>query len=54
LALYNSFGVLVNKTEHLYGTQIIIDRNDLPSGAYYFCIQQDNKTVVNDKLMLVD
>jgi hypothetical protein len=54
LEVYNSFGALVYKTEHLYGIQIIVDRNSLPSGVYYFCILQDNKTIVNDKLMLVD
>lgn len=54
LKVYNSFGQTVKEIGNLSGHSFIFYRDNLPSGLYFFCLRQDNKTIIADKLVIVD
>jgi SprB repeat/Secretion system C-terminal sorting domain len=54
LILLNSFGQVVKQIDNLFGQEIILHRDNLPSGLYFVRLIEGNKTIVADKLVIVD
>jgi hypothetical protein len=54
LYIYNTNGQLVKEIEKISGQQFNLNRDNLNSGLYFLYITQDNKTVTNNKLILMD
>jgi photosystem II stability/assembly factor-like uncharacterized protein len=44
LVIYNSLGQLVRQTDNLSGTEIVLERLDLPAGLYYYRISNNRQT----------
>ena len=54
LTIYNSFGQQVKQIKNIYSEAIVLQRDNLPSGLYFLQLTQDDKTIVSDKLVIVD
>lgn len=52
LTLYNSLGQQVKQLNSISGKEIILQREGLPGGLYFFNISQNNKIIRTDKLMI--
>lgn len=52
LIIYNSFGQEVKETKNISGQTITLQRENLPSGIYFFRLTQDNKILSADKLVI--
>ncbi|MCC6690526.1 MAG: T9SS type A sorting domain-containing protein, partial [Bacteroidia bacterium] len=53
LTLYNSLGEKVNQAK-ISGQTVTLQRNNLPAGIYFFCIEQNNQTISSSKLIIAD
>jgi hypothetical protein len=54
LTLYNAFGQVVKQMDQLSVQSIMVYRDDLAAGLYYYLIMQENKVVSSDKLIISD
>jgi hypothetical protein len=54
LTIYNSYGQMVKQIDNLAGQTIIFQRDNLPSGLYFFRLTQDNKIIVTNELVITD
>lgn len=54
LLVYNSFGQVVKQLNNLSGTEIELQRGNLPAGIYAVHLIQDNKTITTDELIIID
>jgi hypothetical protein len=54
LSLYNSCGQLQREHLHISGNHIMIDRENLTAGLYFYTIIQDNALVLNGKMLITD
>jgi hypothetical protein len=54
LTVYNSFGRIVKQIENISGHTVVLSRDNLPAGLYFFQLKQDNKVTILDKLIITD
>ena len=54
LIVYNSVGQIVKKITGISGHKIILDREDLGCGLYFIQLQQDEKKIVSEKIVIID
>lgn len=54
LLLYDLLGNQVKQLNHLYGTEIKLNRDNLPAGMYTIQLKQESKTIARDKVIIVD
>ena len=54
LTLYNSLGQAVKQMNNLTGQEIILQRENLPSGLYFLRLMEDNKVLATNKLVITD
>lgn len=54
LIVYNIFGQQIKQIENIYGQTIIFNRDNLPSGLYFFRLTQDSKLIMADKLVITE
>jgi len=54
LTFYNSVGQKVNQIENLYGNIILFKRDNLPNGLYLIQINEDNKILLKEKIIIAD
>jgi hypothetical protein len=54
LFLYNSNGQLQREHLQISGNNIMIDRENLTAGLYFYNIIQDNAMVLNGKMLITD
>jgi len=52
--LYNSFGQTVKQIKNLSGQTIILYRDNLPSGIYFFHLIEGSEIIATDKLVIMD
>ena len=52
LTVYNFFGQQVKRLKNISGQEIILHRDNLPSGLYFISVTQDNKLIATDKLII--
>lgn len=50
--LYNTNGKIVKTISSIISGQLIIDRDGLSSGLYYFILQTDNKVIARGRIMI--
>ena len=50
--LFNEQGQIVQKTENITSSVVRIDRNNLPSGFYYYQLRNGNSIIANGKLII--
>lgn len=53
LTMFNSFGQIVRKYERLSGEEIIINRDDLANGIYFFMLHQNEKLIATKKAIVL-
>lgn len=53
LTLYNSLGQ-VKQTKRFSGNSITIYRDNLPNGCYYIRLTEENKIILQEKLLIVN
>lgn len=54
LTVCNCLGQTIKQLKNISGETVTFYRDDLPSGLYFLHITQDNKTLVTEKLVIVD
>lgn len=54
LTLYNSYEQQVKQLKNIYGQEIKLQRDNLPSGLYFIRLTQEDKTFATDKLVITD
>lgn len=54
LIVYNLYGQTVKQINHLSGHVVIIHRNNLPSGMYFFRLAEGNKLIISGKIIITD
>jgi len=54
LTVTNYIGQAVKQIKYISGQAVILQRDNLPSGLYFFRLVQDNKVVATDKLIITD
>lgn len=54
LTVYNSFGQTVKEIKNIKGTEVTLEKNNLPSGLYFVRLTQNNKIITADKLIITD
>lgn len=54
LNIYNIYGQIIKTINRISGNEIKIDRDNLPSGIYFVCVTQDNKTISTEKLIITE
>lgn len=54
LTLYNTNGQHVRKLDHITGTKIVLQRDNLPAGLYVVRLTQDGSIIATDRLVVVD
>ena len=54
LTIYNSIGHLVKQIKNITGQIFTINRDNLPSGVYFTRLTLDNKTLIIEKLIIMD
>jgi len=54
ITIYDSFGHQVIQKDKISGQEVIISRNDLPSGLYFLLITEKNNLISSKKLLIVD
>ncbi|MCX6265858.1 MAG: T9SS type A sorting domain-containing protein, partial [Bacteroidetes bacterium] len=54
LTMINIFGQVVRTQVNLFGTEIRVLRNNLPSGIYFLCLQQDKTIISKFKVIVTD
>ena len=54
LTLYNSFGQAVKQMNDLTGQEIILQRENPPSGLYFLRLMEGNSVLATDKLVITD
>jgi hypothetical protein len=52
LNLYNMEGRLVNKTENITGSEITIERKDLPAGIYFYQLMSEDGKGMRGKIVM--
>jgi hypothetical protein len=54
LLIYDSSGKLVRRLTNRAGNAITIHRDNLPSGIYFFRLNQDDKIIATEKFVIID
>lgn len=54
LTLYNCFGHTVKHMKNINGQSMVLPRNELSAGLYIIRIQDDNKTIATNKIVITD
>jgi hypothetical protein len=54
LIVYNFLGQQVKVIHHISGKSILLEREKLPNGLYYFYLSQESKTISVEKLIITD
>lgn len=54
LIVYNSFGQIVKQITNISGQAVVLSRDDLASGLYFFWLTDENKAVAAGKLVIYD
>lgn len=54
LSVYNLYGQEVKQINKLFGKEINLCRDHLPTGLYFFKIIQENKVIASDKIVITD
>jgi hypothetical protein len=54
LTVYNLYGQQAAHLINIYGQTITLQRDNLPSGLYFFQLTQDSKIITIDKLVITD
>ncbi|HYV94998.1 MAG TPA: T9SS type A sorting domain-containing protein [Chitinophagales bacterium] len=54
LSICNIFGQEVKKIKNISGQEIRLQRDNLQGGLYYIYLTQDNKTMMTDKIVIID
>lgn len=54
LTVYDLYGQQVKQIKNISGQATTLHRDNLPSGLYFICLTQDNKTFSADKLIITD
>ncbi len=54
LTVYNLYGQTVKEIKNISGKTVTLYRDNLPSGLYFIHLQQDNKIITSDKLVITD
>ncbi|MDP1746405.1 MAG: T9SS type A sorting domain-containing protein [Bacteroidota bacterium] len=52
--IYDCFGQIVNQIQGVQGQSLLIERNDLPKGLYFFKLVQNNKTTDSGKFVIIE
>jgi hypothetical protein len=52
LILYNSFGRIIKKVNHISGQTFTLHRDNLPNGIYFLHMTQDNKAFKTAKILI--
>jgi hypothetical protein len=52
--IYDSSGKLIRKLTNASGNSITIHRDNLPNGIYFFRLNQDDKIIATEKLIIAD
>lgn len=54
LTVYNCYSETVAQIKNISGQTINFNRNNLPSGMYFYRLREENKTIAIDKLIITD
>jgi Secretion system C-terminal sorting domain len=54
LTIYNAYGQVLKRVDHLYGTKFTLTRDDLPSGVFFMQLMDGNEVIAIEKLMITD
>jgi len=54
LTFYNSVGHLVKQIKNITGQTFTFNRDNLPCGVYFTRLTLDNKTIITEKLIIID
>lgn len=54
LSVYNSLGLQVKRLENLSGSLLILHREELAAGLYFFRLEENNKMSCSGKLLIAD
>jgi len=54
VTIYNIYGQTVKQINNISGQEIILHRDNLPSGLYFVRLTEDNKVITADKLVIAD
>jgi Neuraminidase (sialidase) len=52
LTIYNSYGQALNQIKNISGQTISLSRNNLPRGAYFLRLTEENKIIGVKKLII--
>jgi hypothetical protein len=54
LSIYNALGQEIKTIKNISGQEIILHRDNLPSGIYFIRLKEDNKIIATEKLIITD
>jgi hypothetical protein len=54
LFIYNSYGQVVNVISGIAGQSILLERDDLPAGMYFFRLCEEDKIITEEKFVIFD
>ncbi len=54
VTVYNFYGQIVKQMNNISGQEIILHRDNLPSGVYFIQLTQENKEIITKKLIVTD
>lgn len=54
LTIYNSFGQQIKQINNIYGESIVLHRDNLPMGIYYFYLSDGNINFDSGKFLIID
>lgn len=54
LTVYNCFGQTVKEIKNISGQEVVLFRDNLPSGLYFMWLSQDNKIISTNKFVITD
>jgi hypothetical protein len=53
VCIYSALGKLLLRTDNNNGMYIVVERQDLPSGIYFFEVKQDGKQLIKEKVLII-
>ena len=54
LTVYNSFGQSVKQIKHISGHTVTLQRENIRSGLYFIKMTENNKLILDDKIVITD
>jgi hypothetical protein len=54
LSVFNTYGELVSRLSELNSNIVVFERNELSGGLYFLQLEQNNETLFNGKVLIID